>query len=182
MKRIDTEIDGVFILEPEVFGDSRGYFFETFSQKKFRDVTGLDLSFVQDNESMSSRGVLRGMHFQRAPFAQAKLVRVVKGSVQDVAVDIRPGSPTFGKYVSVVLSEHNKLGLLIPAGFAHGFVVLEENTIFQYKCSEFYTPSAEGSFLWSDPAVGIKWMVPSSEIKLSPKDAAALPLATAKLD
>ena len=145
MNIVKTDIEGLFVLEPKVFGDSRGYFMEVFSERDFRAATGLDVHFVQDNESMSSRGVLRGMHFQKSPHAQSKLVRVVRGAVQDVALDLRAGSPTFGKYFSVVLSGENKRMFYLSEGFAHGFLTLEDNTVFQYKCGEFYEPSSEGS-------------------------------------
>ncbi len=170
MNIIRTDVDGVLIVEPKVFGDSRGYFMEVFSERDFRAATGLDVHFVQDNESMSSKGVLRGLHFQKAPYSQSKLVRVVSGSVQDVAVDLRAGSPTFGKYVSVVLSGENKRMFYIPQGFAHGFLVLEDNTVFQYKCGVFYEPSSEGSVRWDDPDIGVEWMRTGGELLLSDKD------------
>ena len=165
-----THIKDVFILEPQVFGDERGYFFESFNAERFFAHTGVDVHFVQDNESRSKRGVLRGLHFQRAPYAQAKLVRVVKGRVLDVAVDIRKDSPTFGKYVAVELSGDNKRQLFIPKGFAHGYMVLEEDTIFQYKCDAYYHPAAEGGIAWNDPQIGIDWGIPESEIILSERD------------
>lgn len=177
MNVIKTEIEGVYIIEPKVFGDARGYFFESFSQRDFSEQTGVDIKFVQDNESKSHRGVLRGMHFQREPFAQAKLLRVVQGAVQDVAVDIRKGSPTYGKHVSVVLSGENKREFFIPAGFAHGFLVLENDTIFQYKCSEFYNHESEDSILWSDPALEIDWMIKGEDFIVSDKDKIAPLLA-----
>lgn len=170
MNIIRTDVDGVLIVEPKVFGDSRGYFMEVFSERDFRAATGLDVHFVQDNESMSSKGVLRGLHFQKAPYSQSKLVRVVSGSVQDVAVDLRAGSPTFGKYVSVVLSGENRRMFYIPEGFAHGFLVLEDNTVFQYKCGAFYEPSSEGSVRWDDPDIGVEWMHTERELLLSYKD------------
>ncbi len=170
MNIIRTDVDGVLIVEPKVFGDSRGYFMEVFSERDFRAATGLDVHFVQDNESMSSKGVLRGLHFQKAPYSQSKLVRVVSGSVQDVAVDLRAGSPTFGKYVSVVLSGENRRMFYIPEGFAHGFLVLEDNTVFQYKCGAFYEPSSEGSVRWDDPDIGVEWMRTEGELLLSDKD------------
>ena len=145
MNIIKTDIDGLLVIEPKVFGDARGYFMEVFSERDFRAATGLDVHFVQDNESMSARGVLRGLHFQKVPHAQSKLVRVARGAVQDVAVDLRAGSQTFGKYVSVVLSGDNKRMFYIPEGFAHGFLTLEDKTVFQYKCGAFYEPSSEGS-------------------------------------
>ena len=170
MNIVKTDIEGVLIVEPKVFGDSRGYFMEVFSERDFRAATGLDVHFVQDNESMSSKGVLRGLHFQKSPYAQSKLVRVVRGSVYDVAVDLRAGSPTFGKYVSVVLSGENKRMFYIPEGFAHGFLTLEDNTVFQYKCGAFYEPSSEGSVRWNDPRIGVEWPMADGERLLSEKD------------
>lgn len=170
MNIVKTDIEDVLIVEPKVFGDSRGYFMEVFSERDFRAATGLDVHFVQDNESMSSKGVLRGLHFQKSPYAQSKLVRVVRGSVYDVAVDLRAGSPTFGKYVSVVLSGENKRMFYIPEGFAHGFLTLEDNTVFQYKCGAFYEPSSEGSVRWNDPRIGVEWPMVDGERLLSEKD------------
>ena len=169
MNIIKTEIEGVVIIEPKVFGDERGYFFESFSEKWFRENV-CDTHFVQDNESKSGYGVLRGLHFQKPPHAQAKLVRVVKGKVLDVTVDIREGSPTFGKHVAVELSEDNKRQLFIPRGFAHGFVVLSDEAIFQYKCDNYYAPDYEGGVLWNDSALGIDWQIPMEDIILSDKD------------
>ena len=156
MKIIDTKIPDLKILEPSVFTDDRGYFFESYSYQKMKDL-GMDNVFVQDNESKSQRGVLRGLHFQNPPFAQAKLVRVVKGAVLDVAVDIRKNSPTYGQHVCVELSEQNKRMFYIPEGFAHGFLVLEDDTIFSYKCSQFYNKESEGSLLWNDETLNINW-------------------------
>lgn len=170
MEIIQTGIDGVFILEPRVFGDARGYFFESFNAREFAQKTGLQISFVQDNESMSHYGVLRGLHFQCPPFAQSKLVRVVKGRVLDVAVDIRANSPTFGKYISVELSEENHRQFFMAKGFAHGFSVLSEQAIFQYKCDEFYAPQSEGAIAWNDPDLGIDWGIPEADVILSDKD------------
>lgn len=171
MQIVKTELDGVLIVEPKVFGDSRGYFFESFSQRDFEQQTGLTgVRFVQDNESFSGKGVLRGLHFQKGASAQAKLVRVVRGAVQDVAVDLRPDSPTFGRSVSVILTGENKRSFFIPKGFAHGFLVLEEGTIFQYKCDAFYEPSAEGSVRWDDPDLAIDWALDGIEPLLSEKD------------
>lgn len=167
---IRTEIEGVLILEPKIFGDSRGYFYESYNKERFSQETGMEIDFVQDNQSKSSYGVLRGLHFQKPPYAQSKLVRVVKGSVLDVAVDIRKGSPTFGKYVAVELSEENHRQFFIPRGFAHGFVVLSEEAIFQYKCDNLYAPQSEGSIIWNDPDLGIDWRVPAEKIILSEKD------------
>ena len=169
MKVIETEIEGVFILEPRVFGDDRGYFFESFSLKHFEEKVSKTV-FVQDNESKSKYGVLRGLHYQLPPYTQAKLVRVVKGRVLDVAVDIRKGSPTFGKYVAVELSEENKLQLFSSKGFAHGFAVLSEEAIFQYKCDEYYAPDYEGAICYDDPDLGIDWKLPLEDIILSEKD------------
>ena len=169
MKVIETEIEGVFILEPRVFGDDRGYFFESFSLKHFEEKVS-KMVFVQDNESKSKYGVLRGLHYQLPPYTQAKLVRVVKGRVLDVAVDIRRGSPTFGKYVAVELSEENKLQFFLPKGFAHGFAVLSEEAIFQYKCDEYYAPDYEGAICYDDPDLGIDWKLPLKDIILSEKD------------
>lgn len=173
MNYIKANIEGPVIIEPLVFGDERGYFFESFRADEFAaNVAPVD--FVQDNESWSARrGVLRGLHFQKGDRAQAKIVRVVKGSVQDVAVDIREGSPTWGRYVSVVLSADNKRMLYIPRGFAHGFAVLEDDTVFQYKCDNYYAPEAEGAIRWDDPVIGVDWMLDPDEIILSAKDAAA---------
>lgn len=157
------------ILEPRIFGDSRGYFFESFSQREFEE-TVFRTTFVQDNESKSTYGVIRGLHYQRGKDAQAKLVRVVRGRVLDVAVDIRRGSPTFGQYVAVELSEENHLQLFIPRGFAHGFAVLSAEAIFQYKCDNYYVPQSEGAIAWNDPVLGIDWQIPGDKIILSEKD------------
>lgn len=169
MRVIETAIEGAIIIEPKVFSDDRGYFFESFSQKEFEEKV-CNTVFVQDNESKSTYGVLRGLHFQKMPYAQSKLVRVVKGKVLDVAVDIRKGSPTFGKHVAVELSEDNKLQFFVPRGFAHGFVVLSEEAIFQYKCDNYYTPQSEGGIIWNDPALNIDWQIPLEDVILSGKD------------
>lgn len=169
MNIVNTGIDGVVIIEPKVFGDNRGYFFESFSQRDF-DSLVRKVRFVQDNESKSCGGVLRGLHFQKPPFAQSKLVRVVRGAVLDVAVDIRRGSPTFGKHVAVELTEDNHRQLFIPRGFAHGFAVLSDEAIFQYKCDNFYAPQSEGAIAWDDPTLGIDWRIPSGKTILSEKD------------
>lgn len=169
MNVIQTDIPGVVIIEPKIFSDERGYFFESWSQKEF-DEKVRPIKFVQDNESKSHYGVLRGLHFQKGKFAQSKLVRVVKGKVLDVAVDIRKGSPTFGKYVKVELTEENHRQFFIPRGFAHGFVVLSEEAIFQYKCDNPYAPSEEGAIIWNDATLGIDWMIPKEDIILSEKD------------
>ena len=166
---IQTEIPGVVIIEPKVFGDERGYFFESWSQKDF-DEQVRPIKFVQDNESKSSYGVLRGLHFQKGKHAQSKLVRVVKGKVLDVAVDIRKGSHTFGKHVAVELTEDNHRQFFVPRGFAHGFVVLSETAVFQYKCDNLYAPTEEGALAWDDPEIGIDWGVPADKVILSAKD------------
>ena len=171
MKVIKTSIEDVVIIEPDVFGDARGYFFESYSQKRF-DEQVRPVKFVQDNESKSRYGVLRGLHFQKGKDAQSKLVRVVKGRVLDVAVDIRRASPTFGKYVAVELSEDNHRQLFIPRGFAHGFSVLSEEAVFQYKCDNLYAPQSEGAIAWNDPEIGIDWGLKAEDILLSAKDAA----------
>lgn len=165
-----TDIEGVYIIEPKVIGDERGYFMEAFSERDFEAQTGQMVHFVQDNESCSKRGVLRGLHYQKEPYAQAKLVRVTQGRVLDVAVDIRPSSPTFGKYVATELSADNHRQMFIPKGFAHGYVTLEEHTVFQYKCDEYYHPEAEGGIAWNDPQIAIAWGVAEEEITLSAKD------------
>lgn len=169
MNVIKTDIDGLVVIEPRVFGDSRGYFFESFSERDFKREVA-DVDFVQDNESKSSYGVVRGLHFQKPPYAQAKLVRVVKGKVLDVAVDLRKGSPTFGHHVAVELSEDNHRQMFIPRGFAHGFSVLSDEVIFQYKCDNFYAPQSEGAVAWDDPDLGIDWKVPADKALLSDKD------------
>ena len=166
---IETAIPGVVVIEPKVFGDARGYFFESWSQPDF-DAQVRPVRFVQDNESRSCYGVLRGLHFQKGKDAQSKLVRVVKGRVLDVAVDIRKGSPTFGRHVSVELSEANHRQLFIPRGFAHGFVVLSEEAVFQYKCDNLYAPESEGAVSWADPELCIDWRIPAEDVILSEKD------------
>ena len=169
MKTIKTEIEGVVIIEPTVFGDSRGYFFESWSQREF-DEKVRPVRFVQDNESKSCYGVLRGLHFQKGCHAQSKLVRVVEGRVLDVAVDLRRGSPTFGRYVAVELSAENKRQLFVPRGFAHGFSVLSPTATFQYKCDNLYAPQSEGAIIWNDPSIGIDWQIPAANVVLSDKD------------
>jgi len=166
---IETAIPGVVIIEPKVFGDARGYFMETWSQRDF-DAQVRPIKFVQDNESKSSYGVLRGLHFQKGKNSQSKLVRVLQGRVLDVAVDIRRGSPTFGKHVMVELTGENHRQFFIPRGFAHGFVVLSEEAVFQYKCDNLYAPQAEGAIAWDDPDLGIDWQVPTDKVLLSAKD------------
>lgn len=169
MEVIKTDIDGVVIIEPRIFRDDRGYFFESFSQRDFQEKV-CNTVFVQDNESKSSYGVLRGLHFQKTPYAQSKLVRVIKGVVLDVAVDIRKGSPTFGQHVAVELTEDNHRQFFIPRGFAHGFSVLTDEVIFQYKCDNFYAPQSEGALAWDDPDLGIDWRIPTDKVLLSEKD------------
>lgn len=169
MKVIKTDIEGVVIIEPRLFTDDRGYFFESYSQRDF-DKEVQTIHFCQDNESRSSYGVLRGLHFQRPPYAQSKLVRVIRGAVLDVAVDIRRGSPTYGKWVSCEMTEDNHRQFFIPRGFAHGFSVLSETAVFQYKCDNFYHPEAEGAIAFDDPDLAINWQIPSNKIILSEKD------------
>lgn len=169
MNVIETGIDGLVIIEPRIFRDPRGYFFESFSQREFSEKVS-PVDFVQDNESRSSYGVLRGLHFQKPPFAQAKLVRVIKGRVLDVAVDLRTGSPTYGRYEAVELSEDNHRQFFIPRGFAHGFCVLSDEAVFQYKCDNYYAPQSEGAVIWNDPDLAIDWMIPAEDVILSDKD------------
>lgn len=169
MEIIKTLIEGVVIIEPRLFKDDRGYFFESFNQREFEEKV-CKTTFVQDNESKSSYGVIRGLHFQKPPFAQSKLVRVVKGTVLDVAVDIRKESPTFGRHVAVELTEENHRQFFIPRGFAHGFSVLSEEVVFQYKCDNFYAPECEGALAWDDPELGIDWRIPMDKAILSEKD------------
>lgn len=181
MNVIQTAIPGVVIIEPRVFGDERGYFFESFSSEAFRREV-CDTVFVQDNESKSCYGVVRGLHYQKAPHCQSKLVRVVKGAVLDVAVDIRKGSPTYGQHVAVELTAENHRQLFIPRGFAHGFAVLSEEAVFQYKCDNYYAPQSEGGIAWDDPALGIDWKLPKEAIILSAKDTGRCTLADAPVD
>ena len=169
MDVIETALEGVVIIEPKIFGDTRGYFFESFSQREF-DEKVRKINFVQDNESMSTYGVMRGLHFQRPPFTQSKLVRCVKGAVLDVAVDIRQGSPTYGQHVAVELTEDNHRQFFVPRGFAHGFAVLSETAVFQYKCDNFYAPQADGGISIADESLGIDWKIPADIILLSEKD------------
>ena len=174
MNIIETPLKGALIIEPKVFNDARGYFFESFSQREFDEkvtpIIGHKVRFVQDNESMSTYGVMRGLHFQRPPFTQSKLLRCVKGAVLDVAVDIRKGSPTYGQHVAVELSEENKLQFFITKGFAHGFAVLSETAVFQYKCDEFYHPESDGGVSILDESLGIDWRIPMERALLSDKD------------
>ena len=186
MEIIETKIRGVLIIEPRIFKDKRGYFFESFSQREFDEkvtpILGHGIHFVQDNESMSSYGVMRGLHYQRMPYTQSKLVRCVKGAVLDVAVDIRNGSPTFGQHVAVELTEENHRQFFIPRGFAHGFAVLSETAIFQYKCDEFYHPESYGGINIKDETLGIDWRIPTEKAILSEKDTKHAMLSKAILD
>ena len=181
MRFIRTAIPDVVIIEPAVMGDERGYFVETFRQDKLNEFLGFAINFVQDNESKSSYGVLRGLHYQLAPAAQTKLVRVIKGKVLDVAVDIRAGSPSFGQHVSVELSEQNKRQLLVPRGFAHAFVVLEDDTVFAYKVDNYYSPENDRGIAFDDPALGINWIVAKDSLKLSAKDTQQVAFANAEV-
>ena len=169
MNVIELEIKGLFIIEPKIFEDDRGYFYESYNREQLLKY-GIDIYFVQDNQSLSHKNVLRGLHYQNEPYGQDKLVRVIRGSVMDVAVDIREGSPTYGKWVKVFLSEKNKLSFLIPKGFAHGFITLEDNTIFSYKCSNVYNKQSEGGIIWNDPTIDIDWGVDIEDIIISDKD------------
>ena len=170
MEIVKTKIEGVLIIEPKVFGDARGYFFESFNAREFAEKTGMNITFVQDNESKSKYGVLRGLHFQLPPYTQSKLVRVVKGRVLDVAVDIRKGSPTYGQHVSCELTEDNHRQFFVPKGFAHGFCVLSEDAVFQYKCDNFYAPQADGGISILDESLGIDWGIEMDKALLSDKD------------
>lgn len=169
MEYIETDIKGVFIIEPRVFNDSRGYFFESWQKSSFEQNIG-EIDFVQDNESKSSYGVLRGLHYQKGEFSQAKLVRVIKGRVLDIAIDIRKSSPTFGKHIMVELSDENRRQLFIPRGFAHGFLVLSEEAVFTYKCDNLYAPQSEACIIYNDPSLAIKWPIDNAEMILSDKD------------
>jgi dTDP-4-dehydrorhamnose 3,5-epimerase len=180
MKVTPTAIPDVLIIEPKVFGDARGFFFESYNRQAFNEATGLDVDFVQDNHSKSAKGVLRGLHYQLPPKAQGKLVRVVQGEVFDVAVDIRKGSPTFGRWAGEVLSAENRCQLWIPPGFAHGFLTLSDTAEFLYKTTDYYSPEHERSLLWCDPALGIEWPI-DGEPKLAVKDATALTLRQAEV-
>lgn len=170
MNIIKTEIEGPLIIEPRIFGDSRGYFFESFNARDFEEQTGIKVTFVQDNESKSTYGVVRGLHYQLPPYAQAKLVRVVQGAVLDVAVDIRRTSPTYGQHVAVELTADNHRQFYMPHGFAHGFAVLSETAVFQYKCDSYYHPESEGAIAWDDPSLGIDWRIARDRVLLSDKD------------
>ncbi len=179
MEVIKTDIEGVVIIEPRIFKDERGYFYESFSQREFEEKVCRTV-FVQDNQSKSSYGVLRGLHFQKPPYCQSKLVRCIKGAVLDVAVDIRKGSPTFGKYVAVELTEDNHRQFFVPRGFAHGFAVLSEEAVFQYKCDNFYCKESEGSVAWNDPQLAIDWRIPADKVLLSEKDKLSKNIADAE--
>ena len=178
MEVIKTDIEGVVIIEPRIFKDDRGYFYESFSQREFEEKV-CRTTFVQDNQSKSSYGVVRGLHFQRPPYSQSKLVRCIKGAVLDVAVDIRKGSPTFGKYVAVELTEDNHRQFFVPRGFAHGFAVLSEEAVFQYKCDNFYNKESEGSVAWNDQELAIDWRIPVEKVLLSEKDKLSKSIAEA---
>lgn len=179
MRVISTDIEGVVIIEPDVFGDARGYFMESWSQQRFNESVR-EVEFVQDNQSKSCYGVVRGLHFQRGEYSQSKLVRVAQGRVLDVAVDIRRGSPTFGRHIAVELSDENHRQLFIPRGFAHGFSVLSSEAVLQYKCDNYYSPENEGAIAWNDPTIGIDWQLPVEDIILSAKDMHHPTLAEAK--
>ena len=179
MNIIKTEIEGLVIVEPRIFRDDRGYFYESFSQREFEENV-CHTTFVQDNQSMSSYGVVRGLHFQKPPYCQSKLVRCIKGAVLDVAVDIRKGSPTFGKYVAVELTEDNHRQFFVPRGFAHGFAVLSDEAVFQYKCDNYYNRESEGAIAWNDEQIAVDWRLPSEKVILSEKDKLSKPLAEAE--
>ena len=178
MEVIKTEIEGVVIIEPRIFKDDRGYFYESFSQREFEEKV-CRTTFVQDNQSKSSYGVVRGLHFQKPPYSQSKLVRCIKGAVLDVAVDIRKGSPTFGKSVAVELTEDNHRQFFVPRGFAHGFAVLSDEAVFQYKCDNFYNKESEGAVAWDDPELAIDWRIPVEKVLLSEKDKLSKTIAEA---
>ena len=181
MKVTETKLKGCFIIEPTIFGDERGYFIESFNKQKFQELIGIEIEFVQDNESYSTKGVLRGLHFQKGDFAQAKLVRVSQGAVLDIAIDIRKDSPTFGQHVSIELSSENKKQLFVPRGFAHGFIVLSDTVTFLYKCDNLYNKDSEGGIIYNDPSLNIDWKLPVSEFVISQKDTVLPTLADAKL-
>ncbi|MBQ8336537.1 MAG: dTDP-4-dehydrorhamnose 3,5-epimerase [Bacteroidaceae bacterium] len=179
MEVIKTDIEGVVIIEPRIFNDDRGYFYESFSQREFEEKV-CRTTFVQDNQSKSSYGVVRGLHFQKPPYSQSKLVRCIKGAVLDVAVDVRKGSPTFGKHVAVELTEDNHRQFFVPRGFAHGFAVLSEEAVFQYKCDNYYCKESEGSVAWDDPQLAIDWKIPAEKVILSEKDKLSKNIADAE--
>lgn len=181
MKATETKLKGCFILEPTIFEDKRGYFFESFNQEKFNSLINKQVDFVQDNESFSSKGVLRGLHYQIGEHAQAKLVRVIKGKVLDVAVDVRANSNTFGQHVAVELTEKNKKQLFVPRGFAHGFIVLSDTAIFAYKCDNLYNKASEGGIIFNDPKLNIDWQLPEKELLVSDKDVVLPTLENARL-
>jgi len=181
MKRIETNLEGCFIIESTIHNDNRGYFFESFNQQVFNKIADQKIDFVQDNESFSSKGVLRGLHYQTGKHAQAKLVRVIKGKVLDIAVDIRKGSKTFGDYFPIVLSEDNKKQLFVPRGFAHGFIVLSDTAIFSYKCDNFYNKESEGGIIYNDSKLNIDWQLPQEEFIVSEKDMVLPKLDNAKI-
>ncbi|WP_431167510.1 dTDP-4-dehydrorhamnose 3,5-epimerase [Tenacibaculum halocynthiae] len=170
MNIVQTPLEGCFVIEPMLFEDNRGYFFESFNEEKFKKGIGVDLNFVQDNEAFSNKGIVRGLHFQKGKFAQAKLVRVITGKVLDVAVDLRKNSKTYGQHFSIVLSGENKKQLFVPRGFAHGYSVLENNTVFAYKCDNYYNKESEGGIIYNDKTLNIDWNLLDTEIKLSDKD------------
>jgi dTDP-4-dehydrorhamnose 3,5-epimerase len=182
MNLIKTKIEDLMIIKPYVFADNRGYFFESYNKKKLGDIIKKEYNFIQDNESKSSYGVIRALHYQLAPYSQTKLVRVLEGKVFDVAVDLRKNSPTFGKWVGIELSSENKKQLLIPKGFAHGFSVLSETAIFAYKCDEYYHPEAEAGIIYNDPSIGIDWKITEKDAKLSGKDLLLPELKNAQID
>ena len=171
MKAIETKLKGCFVMEPTIFEDKRGFFYESFHQERFQELIGEKISFIQDNQSFSAKGVLRGLHYQKGEFAQAKLIRVLQGVVHDVVVDIRKSSPTFGQHFSAELSSENKRQLFIPRGFAHGFVVLSTSATFFYKCDNFYNAASEGGIIYNDPTLNINWKLPVEELIVSAKDA-----------
>lgn len=181
MTVLETNLQGCFVIEPKVFEDERGFFFESFNEKQFNKLTHTNTSFVQDNESFSTKGVLRGLHYQTGIYAQAKLVRVVKGKVLDIAVDIRKNSPTFGQYIALELTEKNKKQLFVPRGFAHGFVVLSDTAIFSYKCDNYYNKESEGGIIYNDPTLNIDWQLPEEFLLVSEKDVVLPKLVDAKL-
>lgn len=182
MKATETKLQGCFILEPRIFNDARGYFFESFNQNIFKEITGHKRAFVQDNESYSTRGVLRGLHYQVGDYAQAKLVRVIEGAVLDVAVDLRPHSKTFGEYVAEELTQDNKKQMFVPRGFAHGFIVLSETARFSYKCDNFYNKASEAGIIYNDLSLNIDWRLPDQELIISEKDLLLPKLESARLE